>query len=147
MRPRDLVERLRTEVPAFENRVHGLIGRDDALDIAMDEKVGLAVPCAYVAYEGEAPAEDRILDTLDDSVEVQFSVTVIVDGRADASGLDASERLMVLRDAVQAALRGWAPSTQFGALIYQGTTDAPAYNRAYGAVAYLFAGQYYLSAP
>ena len=148
MRPAAIIERLRTDCAFFATRVAGLIGRDDALDKLVEAKAGLAVPCAYVVWEGDAPADDQELTTMSDQIETTFSITVIVSGTTDLSGQDASERLLNARDALFASLIGWTPdAAQYGRGIYDGAPDAPIYNRAYGATTFVFSWSYYTDNP
>ena len=162
MRPSAIVTRLRDAIPEFQGRVAGAAGVEDAMDLLDRGHSGLPVPCAYVLWAGEEASADITLSApdligvappqqsggLDAEVEIAFNILVLVDGRGDDTGLDASERLLDIRDAMLATLRGWTPDrTRYGALIYDGAPDPPAYNRAYGAAVFAFRGSYLTSAP
>ncbi len=148
MRPAAVIKRLRDECPLFSRRVAGAIGRTDAFDLVMQEGRGLAVPCAYVVWEGDAVGNDQVLDGLDDTIETTFSVFCVVSGSVDERGQDAAEQLLDVRDELFAALIGWTPEVgKYGAFVYDGAPDPPIYNRAYGAATFLFTSQFFTEAP
>ncbi len=152
MRPSLVIPRIRTACPGFENRVAGASGLDDAMEVVMEAQPGLAVPCAIVLWEGDEPGNDVTLSTgglgMDQELIGRFSVTVIVDGKADSRGQNSAERLIDARNELLAALVGWSPDVaRFGACLYAGTADAPVYNRAYGACTFAFAAPLFSAAP
>lgn len=104
MRIAAIVDRLIDQVPGFDGRVLA----------ALEGGVPKAYPAAYVFQTAERSDPSETYPRIEQRVGARFAVEIMVKhaGQA-ATGGPAKDALEDLRDAVKAALRGWAPSTDY----------------------------------
>lgn len=104
-----VIERLRAEVGAFNQRVFGAADFSRAF-----EQDDVAVPCAFVIPLGELADEDRTAGAVSQDIDEQIAVAVCLDN-SDLRGQAASEAVEDIRLALWTALLGWrAPDMDTG---------------------------------
>lgn len=116
MKVTSIIDRLKSEVPAFGGRVGG----SSAFDRAVADN-NLPAPHAFVMPLDDRPARSDIIgsETLQD-LEESFGIVVAVDNRADRPGNAAGDVISDLRIDILNALLGWEPSGEHGPFEYTG---------------------------
>jgi hypothetical protein len=67
-------------------------------------------PCAYVVPLADAAGENQLVNAVSQRLTEQFGVIFVLKNVTDQRGDKVNADLAVLRDAVRAALLGWAPT-------------------------------------
>lgn len=104
-----IIDRLREQCPPpLFKSVGGAIELDAAVQSAP------ATPCAWVMPLAEKAETPHLASVQTQLVMQDISVVICVTNRRDATGAAASQDLKTLRQAVRAALMGWAPDGETG---------------------------------
>ena len=104
-----VIERLRENAPAFENRVAGVAELERALDKSEQR---LDMPHAFVLPTGEEGELTRSTEG--------FSVVVALKATADRRGQAPLETIDQVREQIRLALTSWAPDSSHEPVVYGG---------------------------
>lgn len=125
MRPSIIIPRLRAQCPIFANRV---AGSATYRQVALHDD--FPVPHAFVMPLGDAADGEVMISAVDQELTTRFAVVVAVANTSDERGQAAAEVIYDIRAQLLAALVGWTPGANFGAVLYRGMPDDPDVNRA-----------------
>jgi hypothetical protein len=103
-----IINRLRDQAAGVFKSIDGAAELDAAIASAPVTPSAWAIPLA------ERPLDPHLADQSAQIVMLHFSVVICVANRRDATGAAAVQGLQPLRQAVRAALLGWAPNPDDG---------------------------------